>query len=316
MKSLQKFFVTTGLLLIGNTPINAFTPILETSAARATLKKKRIKTRKSYNTQLFKHSGSGSGSTSKDSLAYVGDFKRRSGTNFTDIVWSRISLFRRVLIGATIAIALNALQPDPITARGDIILMKYRQFMTSHPLRTKMVTGGILATIGDGVAQLREADKPYNPSRAASFAAFDVCYRIFQHKVFPFVTKICTGGILGWILSCTMLLLGGCKSIGADLMNIFAATECTLAYQFVVVPLLYYPLFFSFTGILQGLTVRETLERAKNQFLPCWKRNVLFWIPTQFVMFGFIEENLQVPFVCIVGLLWSTILSVTTGKVD
>jgi len=32
------------------------------------------------------------------------------------------------------------------------------------------------------------------------------------------------------------------------------------------------------------------------------------------VMFGLISENWQIPFVCVMGILWSMILSVVAGK--
>ncbi len=65
---------------------------------------------------------------------------------------------------------------------------------------------------------------------------------------------------------------------------------------------------------MQGLSLNETIQRAKTSFLPCMKRNLLFWIPCQMVMFGLIEEKWQIPFVSVMGILWSLILSVTAGK--
>jgi hypothetical protein len=40
----------------------------------------------------------------------------------------------------------------------------------------------------------------------------------------------------------------------------------------------------------------------------------MFWIPTQFVLFGAISEHWQIPFACVMGMLWSAILSLTAGK--
>lgn len=39
-----------------------------------------------------------------------------------------------------------------------------------------------------------------------------------------------------------------------------------------------------------------------------------FWVPTQFVLFGMISEHWQVPFACVMGMLWSSILSLTAGS--
>jgi Mpv17 / PMP22 family len=86
---------------------------------------------------------------------------------------------------------------------------------------------------------------------------------------------------------------------------------------FVTVPNLqcvYYPVFFAFTGHIQGLSPRESLVRARQYFLRCWRRNLMFWIPTQMVLFGVVSDNWQIPFACLMGVLWSAILSLTAGK--
>ena len=90
--------------------------------------------------------------------------------------------------------------------------------------------------------------------------------------------------------------------------------EQTLASQLGIVPFLYYPVFFSLTAFIQGLGAHGAIERAKENFFPLMKRNLLFWIPVQFVQFGFIEENLQIPFLSVAGLCWTFILSVSAGS--
>jgi hypothetical protein len=44
------------------------------------------------------------------------------------------------------------------------------------------------------------------------------------------------------------------------------------------------------------------------------KRNLMFWIPTQFAVFGFVEENLQIPILIVCGLAWTIILSLSAGN--
>merc|ERR1711966_57901 len=97
-------------------------------------------------------------------------------------------------------------------------------------------------------------------------------------------------------------------------VSYMAAMEQTLASQLGIVPFLYYPVFFSLTGIVQGLNAEQSIERAKENFIPLMKRNLLFWIPVQFVQFGFIEEGLQIPFLSVCGLAWTFILSIAAGS--
>lgn len=188
-------------------------------------------------------------------------------------------------------------------------LASYKASMARSPLITKVATGATLAVLGDGLAQVRDRDSTYSPRRAFSFAAFDGCYRFFQHNAFPLIITVCQGRLLGGILSA----LPG-VTVGTNLRLGLAALERTLLYQLAVIPLLYYPIFFSFTGYLQGLTRQEIWARAKLNFFPCWKKNLLFWIPAQMVMFGLIPIDWQIPFACVMGMIWSTILSVVAGN--
>ena len=65
---------------------------------------------------------------------------------------------------------------------------------------------------------------------------------------------------------------------------------------------------------MQGLSTNGALERAKANFLPLMQRNLLFWIPVQFLQFGFIDEHLQIPFLSVAGLCWTFILSLAAGS--
>lgn len=79
---------------------------------------------------------------------------------------------------------------------------------------------------------------------------------------------------------------------------------------------LYYPVFYIVTSFVQSLTVEETVDRAKETFIPLMKRNLLFWIPVQFAVFGFVEEDFQIPILIVAGLAWTVILSLAAGGVS
>lgn len=177
----------------------------------------------------------------------------------------------------------------------------YTNSLHDHPLETKMATGGLLATCGDAIAQSRTPE-PYDRRRAASFMTFDMAYRALQHVAYPLIVHQCHGQFLSSVLH-----LHG----QADWA---AAMEQTLASQLGIVPFLYYPVFFSLTGFVQGLTPSQAWERAQQNFVPLMQRNLLFWIPVQFVQFAFVEEQMQIPFLSLAGLCWTFILSVAAGK--
>lgn len=171
------------------------------------------------------------------------------------------------------------------------------------------VTGATLAVIGDFLAQKREkSENGYDEIRALSFACFDACYRLFQTISIPLVSFYGQGRVLRPLFS----MLG----LGENSIAVATATERTILYQFCVIPFIYYPVFFAFTGMMQGLNLKEAFERAKKSFLPCWTRNITFWIPAQLVMFGLISDTWIIPYSCVMGIMWSTILSVTAGKAN
>jgi hypothetical protein len=182
----------------------------------------------------------------------------------------------------------------------------YQDSLHQHPLLTKMVTGGALATAGDAIAQSKNAE-PYDKRRALSFMTFDMCYRALQHVAFPIIVSQCHGQYLGELLSNTPLV----HHLQVDHL---AAMEQTLASQLGIVPFIYYPVFYALTAAIQNLTPEAALNRAKETFLPLMSKNLKFWIPVQFIQFGFIDEQLQIPFLSTAGLCWTVILSLAAGS--
>jgi hypothetical protein len=162
-------------------------------------------------------------------------------------------------------------------------LSGYKQLLKTHPLPTKMITGATLAVCGDAIAQSKDKDADYDTRRAASFAVFDMAYRALQHFSFPIIVAYCHGQ-----------LLGSLPIVYALDSSQLAAMEQTLASQLGIVPFLYYPAFFTISGAIQGLSASASWSRALENFVPLMKRNLLFWIPVQFIQFGYIQEDLQV----------------------
>lgn len=172
---------------------------------------------------------------------------------------------------------------------------------------TKLVTGAILAVAGDAVAQSRDKGD-YSASRGASFAAFDVTYRAVQHHLFPVIVE----NFRGQYFLTAIEAIGLSQVLGN--VDVMAAMERALVNQLIVVPFFYYPVFFLFSGVQLGLTWNEGMDRAKQNFLPLMKRNLLFWVPIQYAQFAFVPLDLQIPFLCVAGLVWTYILSILAGS--
>lgn len=188
-------------------------------------------------------------------------------------------------------------------------LQSYTHTLREHPLTTKMLTGGFLATCGDAIAQSTNTEEEYDRRRAGSFAAFDMAYRALQHASFPIIVQQCHGQYASALLGSF-----GVLSAAAGHTDYLAAMEQTLASQLGIVPFIYYPVFFALTGFIQGLTSEQAVTRAIENFIPLMKRNLVFWIPVQFVQFAFVPLDLQIPFLSVCGLCWTFILSAFAGS--
>jgi protein Mpv17 len=195
----------------------------------------------------------------------------------------------------------TALQLSPL----DVMVTMYKDSLYDNPLETKLITGGILAFLGDAIAQSN--DKGYDQKRAAALVSFDIVYRAVQCALFPYITSTCDGHYIGSLLTNVVPQ----QSLDP---HVLATIEQTCFNQFLVIPIIYYPVFFTLTGWVQGLTREATMERVENTIVPLLARNWAFWIPVQYFQFGYVDEPLQIPFLCAVGLAWTFILSSAAGS--
>jgi hypothetical protein len=194
------------------------------------------------------------------------------------------------------------------------LLTLYKNILVEHPLPTKMITGGTLAVCGDAIAQSRTQDE-YDKRRALSFAGFDCVYRAVQHFSFPIIVQHCQGQYIGAAVAATPGIATLIKALDVDNLHYYyGAVEQTLASQLGIVPFFYYPVFYTVTAFVQGLDADGAIQRAKDTFVPLMKRNLLFWIPVQFIQFCYIDENLQIPFLSVAGLMWTFIISLFAGN--
>ena len=93
------------------------------------------------------------------------------------------------------------------------------------------------------------------------------------------------------------------------------ALERTLANQLVLVPLVYYPAFFAVTGFVQGLSLRASWQRMRENYLPMYATTLRFWVPIQMIQFLFVPLKWQVSSIQVTSLVWNVILSSLVGSV-
>lgn len=190
----------------------------------------------------------------------------------------------------------------------------YQNALHKLPLQTQMLTGGVLAVAGDLSAQTLDKSRQYDPKRTVSFAAFDACYRAVQHVLYPPMKEFFHGQFL--LHAIAAISTPSIEHTIDQHTQIFAAAaEQSLVSQLVVIPLIYYPIFFAVTGMVQGLSWNQSMTRGMQQFVPLMKRNLLFWIPVQFGVFGWISDDaMQISILIACGFIWTMILSAFAGS--
>ena len=90
----------------------------------------------------------------------------------------------------------------------------------------------------------------------------------------------------------------------------FSELICPLGVnQLIAIPLLYWPSFFIFTGIVEGQSLTTVMTTLHQRLPGLMKANLMFWIPAQGFQFGAIPVDEQAVYVASMGVIWNGILA-------
>jgi Mpv17 / PMP22 family len=190
----------------------------------------------------------------------------------------------------------------------------YTHLLQTHPIATKATTAAVLASMGDAIAQFRAAKATaagdgtspsfqYDVRRGMGFLLFGAAYTgAFQHFWFSYLNAHVGewGQSLGiWGGSGTAVVpvddvvdledWWRYFDVVAQLENPPSPAALAIAKlavnQFLMIPVVYMPLFFAVTGFLGGMDAKQSWARAQSLYFPLLRRNYFYWLPVQFFQF-------------------------------
>ena len=183
----------------------------------------------------------------------------------------------------------------------------YSSALVTNPLEVKAATAAVLSVTSDAIVQRKETPGAYDVRRAASFATFNAAYKgLFLHFSLPAIFAVCQGNVLRSAIGAA-----GMPVCGDALLK---ALERTIFNQLLVVPLIFFPLFFGVTGAVQGLSVGASWQRMRENYFPmCWN-SLQFWFPIQIITFLVLPLKWQTSCVQAISFVWNMILSSLVGN--
>ena len=172
-------------------------------------------------------------------------------------------------------------------------LRGYNRLLLEKPISTNMISGGLLAFVGDQLAEQALPDVQKDYARTASVTGFGFFYQGYISRVvYNLYDKFLPRNILANALKC-----GAAKA---------------LVDNFVHGSFAYTPSFFIFTACMTRLVRGEWTDGDAWGLGSCkknwWHTNVAMWamwIPVQFTTFAVVPLHLQVIYVNTWCVIWS-----------
>lgn len=95
----------------------------------------------------------------------------------------------------------------------------------------------------------------------------------------------------------------------AALESLGSSVAPLLVNQLVVIPLLYWPAYFLFTGAAERTDVATSLQTLHARLPELMRANLTFWLPAQAAQFAYVPVEDQAVYVAVMGVIWNGVLA-------
>ena len=191
----------------------------------------------------------------------------------------------------------------------------YSGLLGLYPLATKSATGSFLYSLSDGITQgaveERKAEE-IDAGRIRRFAVWgilDACMATTWYNILG-----------GW--TDALFPEGPVVDVGMgiDPADVEAHINWTkVAFEVTADQLIYCPVwfivFFTFGGAWEKRPFGDTLEYMKKEIGPAVTTSWWVWLPVMTISFGFVSQELRVPYYLIMSFLYAMLLSALWGDV-
>lgn len=183
----------------------------------------------------------------------------------------------------------------------------YESHLQASPVRTKMVTGGLLWGLGDVVAQVIPT-LVYNPpnnkenstSKSNILTNYDLA-RTSRAVFFGFVVHAPIAHLHYNFLESLTVRLG--------IQGLYIPVFKAFMEQFVYWSWLSNTLYHGTIGALQGMNMQQVYDRLVDVLWETQKAQWAFWIPVQLLNFRYVPVRHQLNVVLVTSVVWAAFLS-------
>lgn len=175
---------------------------------------------------------------------------------------------------------------------GERLLIGLNKALHTYPVRTNLALGSLFGFTGDVVCQFgvqqRDLSQFDQPRLWGLTTFFGFYAATFSLRIFALYPKILPESIM--------------KSPFREGMASAVLDNCVHS------PLLYFPLFYVWTGLFEGDTVSNSLVKYYHQLVPAMSSLLVVWMPIQLVNFSLVPRQYRVAFVGLGNLVWNVII--------
>ena len=135
-------------------------------------------------------------------------------------------------------LASSVVETDSATNIGNVassLLADYRKALDADPLKVKIITGCLLAIVGDAIAQ-SNTPEDYNKKRAVAFVMFDGVWRTVQQVTYGPIIQTCNGKFSTTLFGSLPFLNIQDQLVKEENVILLGAIEQTLVSQLVLIP--------------------------------------------------------------------------------